>query len=250
MKILITGGNTQIPIDQVRVISNIFKGNTSVDIAKHAIAKGHDVTLVGNPHMRIPVVGGVHENGQYYDVLDMNPVRKCCFVEYKTYDDLYRTLKHLLTSANVMAFDAIIHSAAVSDYEVEGVYAGQQQDMPLPNTSVFAMTKLDNDKKVGSEHKELFLKLTPTQKIVDLFRKDWGFTGKIVKFKLQVGISDNDLIKIAQKSRATSDADLIVANCLEWAKDKAYIVDRNDIVERVKRNDLASRLLEMLNETG
>jgi phosphopantothenate-cysteine ligase/phosphopantothenoylcysteine decarboxylase/phosphopantothenate--cysteine ligase len=228
MKILITGGNTQIPIDKVRVISNIFKGKTAIDIAIAAQDRGHGVTLVGNPHMQ----SHHPENNESID-----------FISYNTYDDLYSILNAELSQK----YDAIIHSAAVSDYYVEGVYSGAyyRPTEETPKGTVFELARLENDKKVGSNHSELFLKLKPTEKIVDKFR-EWGFKGKLVKFKLQVGISDKELVEIATKSRETSDADLIVANCLEWAKDKAYIIDRNDIVERVKRVNLASQLLDHL----
>ena len=33
----------------------------------------------------------------------------------------------------------------------------------------------------------------PTEKIVDKIKGDWGFKGQLVKFKLQVGISDDEL---------------------------------------------------------
>src|SRR5438552_19205091 len=46
MKILITAGNTQAPIDRVRCISNIFTGRTGATIALEARRRGHAVTLL------------------------------------------------------------------------------------------------------------------------------------------------------------------------------------------------------------
>src|ERR1700739_2886550 len=46
MKILVTAGNTQVPIDRVRAITNIFTGRTGTRIALHAVERGHDVTLL------------------------------------------------------------------------------------------------------------------------------------------------------------------------------------------------------------
>lgn len=56
-------------------------------------------------------------------------------------------------------------------------------------------------------------------------------TGKLVKFKLQV----------AAKSRIASEAALIVANCLEWARERAYILGA-DRCETVARANLPEAL--------
>ena len=54
-------------------------------------------------------------------------------------------------------------------------------------------------------------------KLIDRFRRPWGFSGILVKFKLEVGISEQDLLKIAEESRQASAADLMVANTLDGA---------------------------------
>jgi phosphopantothenoylcysteine synthetase/decarboxylase len=210
MKILITGGNTAIPIDKVRVISNIFKGKTASGIAAHAVTLGHDVTLIGNPGMEVP--------------LFINN-----FISYKTYNELASLMEEQIRNNK---FDAIVHSAAVSDYSVSRVLDESLQP-------------LDNNKKVGSNHDKLYLELVPTKKLIDQIRSQWGFTGVLVKFKLQVGISDKELLKIAMASR--KDANIIVANCLEWARERAYLVEENTTLE-VKRNELSSILVKRIEE--
>ena len=45
MKILVTAGNTQTPVDRVRCITNIFSGKTGARIAASAYDRGHDVSL-------------------------------------------------------------------------------------------------------------------------------------------------------------------------------------------------------------
>jgi hypothetical protein len=39
-----------------------------------------------------------------------------------------------------------------------------------------------------------------------------------------VGITDRELLNIAIPSRVHSGADILVANCLEWAKDRAFLI--------------------------
>jgi phosphopantothenoylcysteine synthetase/decarboxylase len=98
--------------------------------------------------------------------------------------------------------------------------------------------------KVKSHHQELWLRLTPTAKLADMVRKPWDFRGTFVKFKLEVGVTADELRDVALASRAQSDADLIVANTLDGKERLAWIGDRQDGWERLERSGLAGRLLE------
>jgi phosphopantothenate-cysteine ligase/phosphopantothenoylcysteine decarboxylase/phosphopantothenate--cysteine ligase len=233
MKILVTAGATMVMIDKVRAITNIFKGRTGNAIALEAVKRGHKVTLLtSNPLPTSPVA---------QDIVT---------VQYKTYDQLAENM--LAEIASDAHYDAIIHSAAVSDYRVEGTYQYTwNYDPPFE--------PVESSKKISSTEKELYLKLVPTEKLIDKIRDPWGFKGKLVKFKLQVGITDDELTKIAIKSMLHSRADMVVANCLEWSKEKAFIIyndpessdaDRysDHVVESVKRDELPSRLLRALEQ--
>jgi len=208
MKILVTGGNTRVPIDKVRVISNVFRGRTAVSIASEGCNRRHDVTLIGNPGM------------------NDSPRGACAFLEYRTFDELEEAMRSEISGGG---YDCVIHSAAVSDYSVSRVLG--------PN-----MQPLDSSGKVGSSYERMYLELVPTRKIVDEVR-GWGFKGVLVKFKLQVGISDAELLAISRASREHSGADLIVANCLEWSRDRAYIVGEG-AEKSVDRSELPSALLD------
>lgn len=213
MKVLITAGSTQVPIDKVRVISNIFKGKTGNNIANHFMESGHDVTLITSSNMECS-----------------DNIEK---VKYKTYDELYSLIYSVL---NLKKYDVVIHSAAISDYSVDGTYTKDENG---------SLIKIDSSSKISSDHSELFLKMTKTEKIVDNIRK-WGFEGKLVKFKLQVDMSDQELINISYDSMLTSDADMIVANCLEWSNKHAYIIDKDNKQQLVTREHLPKKLEEML----
>jgi phosphopantothenate-cysteine ligase/phosphopantothenoylcysteine decarboxylase/phosphopantothenate--cysteine ligase len=101
--------------------------------------------------------------------------------------------------------------------------------------------------KVKSHHPELWLRLTPTSKLADSVRDPWGFRGTFVKFKLEVGTPDAELHAIAERSRARSDADLIVANTVEGMNQVAFIGDRSGVFERVERLRLPPRLWERID---
>jgi hypothetical protein len=77
---------------------------------------------------------------------------------------------------------------------------------------------------------------------VDLIRSPWGFKGVLVKFKLQVGMGDDELIAVATRSREQSKADIIVANCLEWSTERAFIIDEPNVAQRVHRRSLPNVL--------
>ena len=212
MRVLVTAGSTNIPIDQVRVISNIFSGRTGTDIADYFACRGAEITILTSNRA---IAAHCHETVN--------------IIPYKTFDELETAMTDVFANNK---FDVVIHSAAISDYRVAGVMV--QQDGSLID--------LDRSNKISSSHEEMFLRLTQTPKLVDNIRDPWGFKGLLVKFKLQVGMTDEELIDIATKSMHQSNADMIVANCLEWAKERAYIINKKDDIISTTRKSLAHEL--------
>jgi phosphopantothenate-cysteine ligase/phosphopantothenoylcysteine decarboxylase/phosphopantothenate--cysteine ligase len=248
MRILVTTGNTQTPLDAVRCITNIFTGRTGTRIALEADRRGHAVVLATSH----PELCG--QLGQ--------PSHRLTVRAYRTFDDLHALLVELLDSRQLPRFDAIVHAAAVSDYAVRGVYtvAGTASPRGRPETSEPAasaslpaeLKPLDgSDSKLPSGLPELWLRLTPTLKLVDLFRSPWGFDGILVKFKLEAGVDDAVLLERAERSRIQSGADLMVANTLQGMASWAMLgpVPGGPLpggYERVERSLLAGRLLEQI----
>ena len=237
MNFLITAGNTQTPIDRVRCITNIFTGKTGTMIALEALRRGHCVSfLTSHPEV---VHNLVPDFAPETETWEMHP--------YRTFEDLQSLMEQQIPNGH---FDVIIHCAAVSDYHLEGVY------IPSPGTAFNSQTQTWNSLthqptlidvnagKVKSHHSDLWLRMTPTPKLVDAIRQPWGFTGTLVKFKLEVNLSDSQLVEVAKQSRLQSDADLIVANTLEGMNRIAFLVDREEQVEEVVRFSLPRRLLE------
>src|SRR5207244_1980709 len=95
-----------------------------------------------------------------------------------------------------------------------------------------------------SEEPELWLRLHRAPKLVDRIRSGWGFRGVLVKFKLEVGTPEAELLEIAERSRRQSDANLMVANTLEGADSWAFIGPLEGRYERIERAALPSRLLD------
>ncbi|MBU4346731.1 MAG: phosphopantothenoylcysteine decarboxylase [Candidatus Omnitrophica bacterium] len=103
-RILITAGPTWVPIDKVRVISNIASGQTGILLATVAKKLGARVTLF---------LGPVSANG-----LDKSiRIRRFRF---------FNELKEKLTKElRCSRYDAIIHSAAVADFKPASLVKGK-----------------------------------------------------------------------------------------------------------------------------
>jgi phosphopantothenate-cysteine ligase/phosphopantothenoylcysteine decarboxylase/phosphopantothenate--cysteine ligase len=222
MKLLVTAGNTQTPVDDVRCITNIFTGRTGGSIAARAFDRGHGVTLLTSHPAVVDAVPAARPRTE--PDWRVKP--------YRTFDDL-----EALMAAEVSGggYDAIVHAAAVSDYRVAGAFT-------------FADGKFENVTagKVKSSHPELWLKLTPTPKLVDRVRTDWGFKGVLVKFKLEVGLTDDELLTVAEAARVHSGADLISANTLEGMHEWALVGSAALGFARVSRAELADHLIDRI----
>ncbi len=217
--VLVTAGATMVMIDQVRAITNIFKGRTGTAIAKKFAEAEYNVTLItSSPNLLA------------------KPIPKNLrVIAYKTYDELFSAMSDEIQSKK---YHAIIHSAAVSDYYANGVFVKDEQGK---------LIEIDSSGKIPSTIKESYVRMTPTEKIIDKIRPEWGFTGYLVKFKLQVDISENELRAIADKSREASRADMVVANCLEWCEERAEVRTKNTVTP-VSRKDLARVIMEIIEE--
>jgi phosphopantothenoylcysteine synthetase/decarboxylase len=234
MRLLVTAGNTQALIDKVRCITNIFSGRTGGQIALAAHGRGHAVTLLTSHPEALPFPA-------------LSPTWR--IEPYRTFQDLESALKAEVQHGN---YDVIVHAAAVSDFLSSGIYA------PAPGTTFerdsLAWKAEDGTPrlidvaagKVKSKHAELWLRLTPAPKLVDRFRSAWGFQGILVKFKLEVGLAEAQLLAVAEESRIQSRADWMVANTLEGMHELAFLGPVDGKYEKIDRPNLARRLLDLL----
>jgi phosphopantothenoylcysteine synthetase/decarboxylase len=164
---------------------------------------------------------------------------------FRTFEELESEMEHAIRSGTL---DAVIHCAAVSDYRAAGIYAlapGTQFRQADGRWTASGYPGLEDKSagKVKSDEPELWLRLLRTPKLVDRIRRDWHFQGLLVKFKLEVGVQENQLLEIAEQSRRRSAADLMVANTLETMRQCAYIGPMDGKYQQVKRAELGSRLL-------
>lgn len=145
-RVLITAGPTWVPIDDVRVISNIATGRTGIALAEKLIDRGAKVTLF------------------------LGPVAACCIdkkiklVTFRFFDELRKGLIKKLSAAR---FDIIIHSAAVSDFSPASVRRGKISSSSGCNLRLIALPKITSDLK----------KLNPAARLV-MFKLESGIRDK------------------------------------------------------------------------
>jgi len=235
MNLLVTAGNTQTPIDKVRCITNIFTGKTGASIALAAWRRGHCVRLLTSHPAVVPDLA---------TTMSAFPDERWAVEAYRTFDDLHGLLESHVRDKGL---DAIMHAAAVSDYRAAGIFAPDEGTRFDPKNGAIQGRFVDRAAgKVKSDEPELWLRLTRAPKLVDLFREPWGFAGTLVKFKLEVGKTDAELEAIAERSRLQSRANFMVANTLEGASDWALIGPIEGRYQRVPRDELARRVLEIV----
>jgi len=96
MKVLITLGPTQEPIDSVRYITNASSGKMGSALAKEAIVRGYGTTIVSGPvNLKLP------------DRAKILPVRTANEMIETSLDELKRN------------YDIVISTAAIADYSPE-----------------------------------------------------------------------------------------------------------------------------------
>jgi len=239
MKILVTAGNTQVLIDKVRCLTNIFTGRTGAAIAAAAHDLGHHVTLLtSHPE-------AVKEFLSHPAAAD----GRLQLFGYRTFDDLDHLMSKEVANGR---YDAVIHSAAVSDYLAAGVFApGPGTHFAAEDATWHGNPPMLVDRRAGkikSDAPELWLRLVRAPKLVDKVRTEWQFGGVLLKFKLEVGVSEDRLLQIAEQSRCQSDADLMVANTLEGAHEWAFLGPLNGTYERLSRRELPERLLAAVQQ--
>jgi len=121
-RILITAGPTWVPIDRVRVISNIATGETGILLAEKLLQRGAKVTLL------------------------LGPTAACCLnrkiklIRFRFFDELKEIIIKELRSKK---YAAVVHSAAVSDYAAAVTFADKvKSDRKVWNLRLVPTSKI------------------------------------------------------------------------------------------------------------
>lgn len=186
MKVLITSGGCDEPVDGVRFLSNFSSGRTGAQLCRHFLECGHQVVFVRNFRSE-RVTGGQPELREF---------------TFQSFSDLQKILLNMAKSEN--DFDAVIAAAAVSDFSVDYLKAGDRRIIPG------SVPKIDSDTVSGGET-AIVLKKNP--KLINSM-KQWFANAVLTAFKLTSKSSIPERMGEVMKIFAAAGADLVVSNDL------------------------------------
>ncbi len=235
MNVVVTGGGTIAPIDDVRHIANVSSGRFSSMITEACVRRGASVWHIHAPGAVLPFERLARfdlkckdsaaemarlerlrsEWLQVGDRLHLVPLRPGTVADYAS--TLERTLKE-------QPIDVVFLAMAVSDFEPE----------PLPG-------------KLDSQSDTLLIRATRAPKVIRSVR-DWSPNTYLVGFKLLSRADESELIRQAEAACRTNRADLTVANDLRTLKagrHTVHLVRPNMPAETLEPgDDLAERLVD------
>jgi phosphopantothenoylcysteine synthetase/decarboxylase len=216
MRVLVTAGGTEEPLDGVRCLTNRSTGTTGGVLARFFAERGADVLLLHAA--RAPLVG--------------TAVERETFV---TFADLERALENHLSGCD---WDVVVHLAAVGDYSVASIEVDGQR---IPT---------GGGGKIGSD-REVVIRLTPNPKLIDSL-KIWSRNRaiRVVGFKFT---NEPDPSKRRAQVQALLErevADFVVHNDAREIDDerhRATIHDRRGpVVQSETKEQLAENLWQVL----
>jgi len=217
-RVLVTSGPTRAPLDAVRFISNRSSGRLGCAIARELLSRGAYVTLIAGAGSVAPAPDELAEGER--GRLDL--------MRIETVQELMDALKETLEGEAPP--DAVVHAMAVLDY--------------LPES--FDARKRPSGQGLWK------LRLLPGPKVIEHIRR-WAPQVCLVQFKLEVGVSEEDLVGRAQESLQRNSADLVVANDLErisdWQHPALILGPDGTVLGRPHtREEIAAALCDALEE--
>jgi phosphopantothenoylcysteine synthetase/decarboxylase len=211
MNVVVTGGGTIAPVDDVRFLANVSSGRFSAAITEACLRRGAAVWHIHAPGAERPLLrsarfdldapdsAGEHrrlealreEWSGVRDRLHLTPLARGTVSEYAS------ALRAVLTECPI---DVAFLAMAVSDFEPRPV-----------------------EGKIDSEGTSFIVRAVPTVKVIRSVR-DWAPGVFLVGFKLLSRVSDSELIRAAEVACLTNRADLTVANDLQTLREGRHTV--------------------------
>jgi phosphopantothenate---cysteine ligase (CTP) len=237
MNVVVTGGGTIAPVDDVRLITNVSSGRLAAAITESFLDRGASVWHIHAPAAQVPLMRMARFALDAADPsadldrltrlrrrwLDVRDRLHLVPLEVGTVADYASTLKATLEGRPI---DVAVLPMAVSDFEPE----------PYPG-------------KLSSESETLVVPCRRTPKVIRSVR-DWAPSVYLVGFKLLSNVPREELIRRAGEACRTNRADLTVANDLQTlrqGKHTLHLVRPGAEPETLDPgDDLADRLVERI----
>lgn len=216
MKILVTAGGTEEPIDGVRRLTNLSTGATGGVLARHFVESGAEVLLL---------------HAERAD-LSVRRVERETFV---TFADLESALQRSLSERS---WDAVVHLAAVSDYSVASI---EVDGRSLP---------AHDHGKIGSGS-EVLIRLQPNPKMIDSIKR-WSLEPNplVVGFKLTNTTDPSARDSEVRQLLDRGTTDLVVHNDLHDIDDDQHVTTifdcRGPLAQTATKEQLARELFRLM----
>jgi phosphopantothenoylcysteine synthetase/decarboxylase len=221
VKILITSGGTEEPIDGVRYITNFSTGRTGALMAERLVENGVQVTLLHGHRAILPAT-------------------EMPLDSFLSFSDLNEKLQFHLGSGE---YDAVIHLAAVSDFSVEFIETEKGEKLTPKNCG-----KLSSDNSLNLHLKRNF-------KILDRLKK-YNKSGKeliVTGFKLTDTDSAEERDEAVKKLLKSGKVDFVVQNNLrditqEKHPAKIYNANGELLYKTETKKEMADRLFSLIKD--
>ncbi len=202
MNVLVTGGGTSAPIDDVRSITNVSTGRFAAAISESCLARGACVWHLHAPSAQLPL----HRLARF-DLESDDPAGE--FDRLRSLYDQWPAVRHRLHLVT-------LQSGTVADYaeNLHRLLRDQSIDVAILAMAVSDYEPAPVAGKVNSGESELVIQCRRTPKVIRSVR-DWAPSVYLVGFKLLSRATTPELIRQAEVSGRTSRADLTVANDLQ-----------------------------------
>ncbi len=234
-RVVVTGGGTIAPIDDVRLLTNVSSGRFAAAITEACLDRGAYVWHIHTPAAQLPL-----KRLAAFDLDAANPATELLRLarlrekwlsqrdrlrlvplELGNVGDYAATLEKVLHS---QAIDIVFLPMAVADFEPQ----------PQPG-------------KISSDAESLVLHCRRTPKVIRLVR-DWSPSVYLVGFKLLSHASPDELIHRALAAGRDNRADLTVANDLQTLRQGRHTIHLvrpgHDPETLDPGDDLARRLVD------
>jgi phosphopantothenate-cysteine ligase len=202
MNVVVTGGATIAPIDDVRFMTNVSSGRFAAAISEACLARGETVWHIHAPAAQLPFWRHAR-----FALDSADPA-----AELDRLEQLRRQWQRVSGRLHLVPLSA----ATVADYQatLEHVIEEHAIDVAFLPMAVSDFEPVASSGKIGSDRETLDLHCRRTPKVIRMVR-GWRPGIYLVGFKLLSGVSHDELIRRAEIAGRANGADLTVANDLQ-----------------------------------
>lgn len=235
MNVVVSGGGTVAPIDDVRHIANASTGRFSSEITEACLARGACVWHIHAPSAQTPFA---RRAGLDLESPDIE-------AEFRRLDALHREYQEVRQRLHLLPLEA----ATVPEYGE--ILRGLLREQPI-DAAFLAIAASDFEPepvagKLDSDRESLVIRCRPAPKVIRSVR-DWAPGIFLVGFKLLSGASESELVRAGQRACRLNRADLTVANDLRplrAGRHTVHLVHPDGSAETIgPGGDVAGRLVD------